>query len=118
MSKQNREGLHTHSSIALLQERFRQLERAKEMREKKELSRQLTNSIPHDLTATYNPSRSFSLFEYQHLPTTPIGDSASTGRTYESKNSALTRAEATPTANLQHKSSNFEDTDIDTSLHL
>ncbi|CAH9076475.1 unnamed protein product [Cuscuta europaea] len=31
--------LHRHSSIALLQERFRQLERAKEIRQERELSR-------------------------------------------------------------------------------
>uniref|UniRef100_A0A803QBX2 Uncharacterized protein n=1 Tax=Cannabis sativa TaxID=3483 RepID=A0A803QBX2_CANSA len=38
------DGTSHHSSIALLQERFRQLQRAKEMREEKELLRLLSES--------------------------------------------------------------------------
>lgn len=39
MATQSCEGSANHSSIALLQERFRQLQKAKEMREEKELMR-------------------------------------------------------------------------------
>ncbi|GKV44932.1 hypothetical protein SLEP1_g52066 [Rubroshorea leprosula] len=47
-----------HPSIALLQERFRQLERAKEMRQEKELLRMLPESRQINAAITYVPSRS------------------------------------------------------------
>ncbi|GKV52041.1 hypothetical protein SLEP1_g58648 [Rubroshorea leprosula] len=47
-----------HPSIALLQERFRQLERAKEMRQEKELLRMLPESRQINAAITYVLSRS------------------------------------------------------------
>ncbi|KAF3453342.1 hypothetical protein FNV43_RR03782 [Rhamnella rubrinervis] len=44
MATQSCEGSANHSSIALLQERFRQLQKAKEMREEKELLRLYSES--------------------------------------------------------------------------
>ncbi|CAI8590539.1 unnamed protein product [Vicia faba] len=41
MGRENHDPTIVHSSIALLQERFRQLERVKEMREERELKRML-----------------------------------------------------------------------------
>lgn len=41
MGRENQDPTIVHSSIALLQERFRQLERVKEMREERELKRML-----------------------------------------------------------------------------
>ncbi|KAF4394104.1 hypothetical protein F8388_017917 [Cannabis sativa] len=46
------DGTSHHSSIALLQERFRQLQRAKEMREEKELLRLLSESERSNPTTT------------------------------------------------------------------
>ncbi|XP_054800523.1 uncharacterized protein LOC129304762 [Prosopis cineraria] len=45
-----------HSSIALLQERFRQLQRVKEMREEKELLRVLTSEPKHFVGNNSKPS--------------------------------------------------------------
>ncbi|KAL7175303.1 hypothetical protein ACSBR2_028996 [Camellia fascicularis] len=59
MSRQSSDSLVNHSSIALLQERFKQLQRAKEMREERELSRQLSESQRANST-TYDQSRLFS----------------------------------------------------------
>ncbi|GKV38425.1 hypothetical protein SLEP1_g46337 [Rubroshorea leprosula] len=47
-----------HPSIALLQERFRQLERAKEIRQEKELLRMLPESRQINATMPYVPCRS------------------------------------------------------------
>ncbi|XP_061344300.1 uncharacterized protein LOC133290249 [Gastrolobium bilobum] len=56
-----------HSSIALLQERFRQLQRVKQMREERELKKMLTepkqfNSIT--TTSYYEPTKMFSHPEF------------------------------------------------------
>ncbi|XP_061339805.1 uncharacterized protein LOC133286407 [Gastrolobium bilobum] len=51
-----------HSSIALLQERFRQLQRVKEMREERELLQMLSTEPKHlnsNPTKTYEPTRLF-----------------------------------------------------------
>ncbi|GKV38435.1 hypothetical protein SLEP1_g46348 [Rubroshorea leprosula] len=59
-----------HPSIALLQERFRQLERAKEMRQEKELLRMLLESRQINAAITYVPCRSLFHPELMlsHLP--------------------------------------------------
>ncbi|KAI4296024.1 hypothetical protein L6164_036014 [Bauhinia variegata] len=53
--------VHSHSSIALLQERFRQLQRVKEMREERELLKLLaeTKQTNHNPTTSYEPTRLF-----------------------------------------------------------
>ncbi|KAL7207593.1 hypothetical protein ACSBR1_029525 [Camellia fascicularis] len=123
MSRQSSDSLVNHLPIALLQERFKQLQRAKEMREERELSRQLSESQRVNST-TYDQSRLFFHSEIILAPRPPHQGSPSLQHNLQSKNDNL-RATKTPTlANLQYsetvmyRSSNYEDSDIDTSLHL
>ncbi|KAI4298793.1 hypothetical protein L6164_032310 [Bauhinia variegata] len=53
--------VHSHSSIALLQERFRQLQRVKEMREERELLKLVSQpkQLNHNPTTSYEPTRLF-----------------------------------------------------------
>ncbi|CAN6691524.1 unnamed protein product [Malus baccata var. baccata] len=54
MARQGKDGTAAHSSIALLQERFRQLQRAKEIRQERELLRQILSESDRTSTpATY-----------------------------------------------------------------
>ncbi|GFZ07379.1 hypothetical protein Acr_19g0003160 [Actinidia rufa] len=113
-SRERSESLAVHSSsIALLQERFRQLQRAKEMREEKELMKQVSKSHPtNSPTCSHDPSRLFFNSELITPPRPPplLQDSSSSllHRTGQSKN----------TETILCRSSNYDDSDIDTSLHL
>lgn len=68
MGRENHDSTMVHSSIALLQERFRQLQRVKEMREEKELKKLFTevpkhfnsNSNNNTLPSTCESTRLFS----------------------------------------------------------
>lgn len=69
MGRENHDPTVVHSSIALLQERFRQLQRAKEMREERELQKMLTevpklqfnsNSNTNTTPSTHESTRLFS----------------------------------------------------------
>ncbi|KAK3032478.1 hypothetical protein RJ639_037291 [Escallonia herrerae] len=59
MSGQSRDQIIHQSSISLLQERFRQLQRAKEIREKREFLRLLSIPQPVNPSTPYHASRSF-----------------------------------------------------------
>ncbi|XP_057465795.1 uncharacterized protein LOC130755432 [Actinidia eriantha] len=112
-SRQRSESLAIHSSsIALLQERFRQLQRAKEMREEKELMKQVSKSHPTNSPTCHDPSRLFFNSELIAPPRPPplLQDSSSSlhHRMGQSKN----------TETILCRSSNYDDSDIDTSLHL
>lgn len=126
MNKESTESLVVHSSsIALLQERFRQLQRAKEMREEQELLRQITEPHRDNSTTCQDPSRLAFQSEFIHTLTPQLQGSASFHHHLQSKEAYPWTIETPPTSvNLQYtetvecKSSSFEDPDIDTSLHL
>ncbi|KAF5949137.1 hypothetical protein HYC85_015094 [Camellia sinensis] len=115
MSKQSKDSHASHSSsIALLQERFKRLQKAKEMREEKELSKKLTES---QLVDSNNPSR---LFFHSELIVPPRPPLQASSPSTQSKNADFRAIHENPTwENLQlHRPTNFEDSDIDTSLRL
>ncbi|KAE9599112.1 hypothetical protein Lal_00043839 [Lupinus albus] len=62
MGRESHESISVHSSIALLQERFRQLERVKEMREERELLKMYTEpkQFSSNMRSTYESIRLFS----------------------------------------------------------
>ncbi|KAJ1400346.1 hypothetical protein SESBI_29553 [Sesbania bispinosa] len=129
-----------HSSIALLQERFRQLQRVKEMREKRELLKMLgtepkhfINSIP---TMTCDPTRLFFHHELFIPSKSPPHVCLSLWPTSQEDNSSSSTVETTPvsknvcftdcthTQSLQASWKNTydwnsgSDSGVDTSLHL
>ncbi|CAH9136445.1 unnamed protein product [Cuscuta epithymum] len=130
--------LHRHSSIALLQERFRQLERAKEIRQERELSRSGPPSSYHhhhhhsrhvdDRTTYYERSQTEFLFP----PPPPAKPSSSSSSKLPL---SLWPADSSPTAEEMRRINDVNLTppwvmakydhlyhtyspDVDTSLHL
>lgn len=101
------------SSIALLQERFRQLEKVKERREGKQLVRS-TSSIMH------NPAASQPRLMVPDRPT--LHDSVSFGVNLTSKQGDQNTVKSPSSSNLWPRgastSRNFDSSDVDTSLHL
>lgn len=130
MNKQSCDSLIVHSSsIALLQERFRQLQRAKEMREGRELLRQETEPDRDNSSACQDPSRvpfQSELIRPLRLPLQGSPSSSSSYQKSQSKQADLWAAATPPTSaslrymeTVKHRSpSSFQESDIDTSLHL
>lgn len=113
---------NVHSSIALLQERFRQLQKVKEMREERELLRlfaQAEHAIP---AARYKPSASVAhpdlILPARHIQGTCFLQADSQGKhtDFRDNNSLLSMTLWTDRP-VKHSSDNF-DMDVDTSLHL
>ncbi|GAV59876.1 hypothetical protein CFOL_v3_03407 [Cephalotus follicularis] len=119
-----------HSSIALLQERFRQLQRVKEMREERELTRLLAEPKQFNPIMHYEPSRS----TYFHFlpPRSPRHGHApvslwpyfhqSRHADFQFKDTPLLislRSKETPSVHAStNKFDNRDFDDVDTSLHL
>ncbi|KAG5551006.1 hypothetical protein RHGRI_009436 [Rhododendron griersonianum] len=130
MNKQSCDSLIVHSSsIALLQERFRQLQRAKEMREGRELLRQVTEPDRDNSSACQDPSRVPFQSELIHPLRLHLQGSPTSSSSYQksqSKQADLWAAATPPTSaslrymeTVKHRpSSSFQESDIDTSLHL
>lgn len=125
MSRKEGDSPVSHSSIALLQERFRQLQRAKEIREERELLRQRTEFQRIGSTTCNDPSRLFFHSELIVPPRQPLqSSSTSLHHNLQRRQSDLQSFENPTSANSQYREtvmyrpSNFEDSDIDTSLHL
>lgn len=114
----------THSSIALLQERFRRLQRAKELREKRELLRQFCQSPGLNPTEFSKPSRSFFQSELILTHSPPLPGSLSSQPNLHNKHHDLQVIETPILVNLwppekvHQASKSFDDSDVDTSLHL
>ncbi|KAK6947039.1 hypothetical protein RJ641_000512 [Dillenia turbinata] len=111
------------SSIILLQERFKKLHRAKEMREAKQLLKLFSASAQVTRSSLHEPCKTFLRSELI-LPPTPEKSSVDVVRT-DSKMHADAQVIETPssgnclsTDRVMHKANKFEDSDIDTSLHL
>nr|XP_004486548.1 uncharacterized protein LOC101500259 [Cicer arietinum] len=86
MGRENHDTTIVHSSIQLLQERFRQLERVKEMREKRELKKMLNEPKQQQLinsnniittTPTYESTRLFFSSNNDELINNPSRSSSS-----------------------------------------
>lgn len=127
MNRQSGESMVINSSIALLQERFRQLQRAREMREVKESLRLISESQQVGPTTSYNNILPTLFFHSELIiPTSQPHQSCSSflQHNLQSKQTHLQVSETPPFANLwsadtiMHRSTNFDDSDVDTSLHL
>lgn len=126
MGRQSSDSIVVHSSIVLLQERFRQLQRAKEMREERELLRLLSESERVvNPTARYEPSRLFFHSELINPPRPSLQHSPYLQTNPQGKNTDLHVIETPLLANLwstdavMHRRNVFDDvSDVDTSLHL
>ncbi|KAM6580572.1 hypothetical protein CsatA_004346 [Cannabis sativa] len=136
------DGTSHHSSIALLQERFRQLQRAKEMREEKELLRLLSESERSNPTTTkrYEAAaaagfsfHSESLLPHSHSHRPPSHHQSSIYHlqpNLQSKHggnlqtstdhttSIIGNITSTSAAINNNRSYNLDGSDVDTSLHL
>ncbi|KAE8125416.1 hypothetical protein FH972_020226 [Carpinus fangiana] len=97
------------SSIVLLQERFRQLQRAKEMREARELLRLLSEPERVKPAMHYDPNRLFFHSELIH--------SSSKHTDLQIKETPFL-ANLGSTESVMDRTNNFDDSDVDTSLHL
>ncbi|KAF5728455.1 hypothetical protein HS088_TW21G00602 [Tripterygium wilfordii] len=113
-----------HSSIALLQERFRRLEKAKEMRQHRELLRLISEEEQiNPITVCEQPKRFFHS-ELILPPRPPLQGHPDFQPERQNKH---IDPQATETPNLTdlwhenkvaHGTHNFDDSDVDTSLHL
>jgi hypothetical protein len=136
MGNKNNDPVVIQSSIALLQERFRQLQRVKAMREEKELSKVLVES-PRQLSPSmqYEPAASRLFFHPElilqprsvppHicLSLRPNPQSKQAGFWCELDTPALMSSSPTKTLSSHGLLDKFDDSatdddDIDTSLHL
>ncbi|EOX93459.1 hypothetical protein QQP08_001727 [Theobroma cacao] len=125
MGRQGGDPTMVSSSIALLQERFRQLQKVREKREEKELLKLFAESERLSPTMRYEPNRlSFQpevILPYRQPPQ----DSLSLGLNPQSRQTDF-RAMGIPaspsswpnSAATSSRSKNFENSDVDTSLHL
>ncbi|KAE8680260.1 putative metal ion binding protein [Hibiscus syriacus] len=112
--------LAVHSSIALLQERFRQLQRAKEMRQEREVSRLLSEAQRINHATLHQAPQSFFHSELILQPRPPLQ-----GSIY-SQTGMHARHQVIDTSSLSNlwlrdtvmRASTFNDSDVDTSLHL
>ncbi|KAM3697024.1 hypothetical protein ACB098_06G083000 [Castanea mollissima] len=127
MDRQSNDPTMVSSSIALLQERFRQLEKVKERREEKELLNLFAETERIMPTTHFEPSKLF--FQIQPQMTTPnrstLRDSPSLELNLQTKQADV-QAMKRPTltdlwpngAVMASTSRIFENSDVDTSLHL
>ncbi|GMN27737.1 hypothetical protein TIFTF001_001781 [Ficus carica] len=119
------------SSIALLQERFRQLQKVKERREEKELLKMLSESERVSPTGHFDPSnlpfQSYNV-ALPHGPSSSQDQSLSLGLDLPAAKQAdlcgmrtqppLSTSLWPDTAASASSSKSFDNSDIDTSLHL
>ncbi|XVF81480.1 hypothetical protein PTKIN_Ptkin15bG0158700 [Pterospermum kingtungense] len=127
MGRQGGDATMVTSSIALLQERFRQLQKVREKREEKELLRLFSESAHASPSICYEPNRlpfqqELMIRRYRQ----PLQDSLSLGPNSQSRQTSF-RAMAIPesaslwpnSVSTSSTSKNFENSDdVDTSLHL
>lgn len=124
MSSENCNARAMNSSIALLQERFRQLQKAKELREQKEFRRLSSESIQAN-TAVF--SEQTGLYFHSELvlpPMSPLQGSSYLQPILESRKSHLqftdnlTLSDMGSRETVMHRTNCVDDSNIDTSLHL
>ncbi|KAF9610278.1 hypothetical protein IFM89_021839 [Coptis chinensis] len=117
----------SHSSIALLQERFKQLERMKEMREQKEVLRLFpVSERTTSPTMHYEPSRRYCNPELSLSPRpSPQGSLSSRPESHHNKQTDYRDVDTPLLMNLWPKnralhrtSFTCDNNEVDTSLHL
>ncbi|KAI0493140.1 hypothetical protein KFK09_027416 [Dendrobium nobile] len=115
MGKKNSEASAHHSSIALLQERFRQLERVKELREEREQIKALTEAGRSPSTCYEQPATS-KWFIHPDLihPSRPLSGGPSSSLRSQEENNEIQNFD-TP---LSMQPLGYSEGDVDTSLHL
>lgn len=124
MGRQSCDAPDMQSTIALLQERFRQLQRAKEMREARELLRLLSELERVKPGIHYDPNRLFFHSELIHSSNTLPQGSHNLQTNFQSKHTDLQVTETPFFANLgstesvMERTNNLDDSDVDTTLHL
>ncbi|XVE80499.1 hypothetical protein DITRI_Ditri14bG0144900 [Diplodiscus trichospermus] len=109
-----------HSSIALLQERFRQLQRAKEMRQEREVLRLLSEAEQINPAIPHEASQLFFRSELILQPRLPLQGSVYSESSMHTQHQVI---ETPSLSNLQPRdaamhTSSINDSDVDTSLHL
>ncbi|KAK8545747.1 hypothetical protein V6N13_067013 [Hibiscus sabdariffa] len=112
-----------HSSIALLQERFRQLQRAKELRREREVVRLLSEAERINPGTQNEAPQLFFHSELILQPRPPLQGSAYGESSMRSMHNRRQVIETPILSNLQQRdtilhTSTFNDSDVDTSLHL
>ncbi|KAG5254676.1 metal ion binding protein [Salix suchowensis] len=120
MGRQSCDPAIIHSSIALLQERFRQLERAKEIRQQRELLK-LFSEADHVQSAMACESSKLLHSELTLPPRQPIQASLSFQPTLQTEHNDLKApivANLCSTDSVMNLRYNFDESDVDTSLHL
>ncbi|EEF29345.1 uncharacterized protein LOC112536879 [Ricinus communis] len=124
MGRQNCDPTSIHSSIALLQERFRQLERAKEMRQQRELLRLFSEAEQVKPPKAFEQSRPFFHSELVLPLGQPLQDSLYLQPNMQNRHAELQINETPNSVDLwskntvMHITNNFDESDVDTSLHL
>ncbi|KAF9590402.1 hypothetical protein IFM89_034195 [Coptis chinensis] len=127
MGRQNSESTVTLSSIALLQERFRELQRVKKMREERELLKLFSESerVDPELTMHYEPTRPFfhpeltiSPGTYNRVSPCLQPESQRKYPRFEAVDTPLLMSLWPTDRCIMRASSTFDDTEVDTSLHL
>ncbi|XP_050217279.1 uncharacterized protein LOC126668106 [Mercurialis annua] len=124
MGRQTCDPTVIHSSIALLQERFRQLERAKEMRQQRELLRLFAEAEQVKPVKGYEQSRTFFQSELVLPPGKPLHDNLYIRPYMQNKyaefqiNETPNLVSLCPKNTVMHITNNFDESDVDTSLHL
>ncbi|GMJ11547.1 hypothetical protein HRI_004823900 [Hibiscus trionum] len=113
----------SHSSIALLQERFRQLQRAKELRQEQEALRLLSEAERISPGTMNEASQLFFHSELILQPRLPLQGSVLSESSMQSMHNRRQVIESPTLLNLQQRdtgmhTSTFNDSDVDTSLHL
>ncbi|XAR68178.1 hypothetical protein NMG60_11003218 [Bertholletia excelsa] len=125
MGRQSIEPAMVGSSIALLQERFRQLQRVREKREEQELLKLFSESEHVRPTKSFKPGN-LSLHTQMIFPlSSPSGDALSLRLTSPSKSADSRAIKAgqlkdfkSPGSTIISISPNNENSEVDTSLHL
>ena len=112
-----------HSSIALLQERFRQLQRAKEIRQEREVLRLLSETERINPAIPHEASQLFFHSELILQPRQPLQGSLYSESSMQNMHTQHQVIETASLSNLQPRdtvmhTSTFNDSDVDTSLHL
>ncbi|KAE8725453.1 putative Heavy metal transport/detoxification superfamily protein [Hibiscus syriacus] len=111
-----------YSSIALLQERFRHLQRAKEMRREREVLWLLSKAEHINQATPHQAPQSFFGSELILLPRPPLQGSIYTQTSMHAQHhqviDTLSLSNLQPRDSVVHHASTFNDSDVDTSLHL
>ncbi|PIA25643.1 hypothetical protein AQUCO_11000048v1 [Aquilegia coerulea] len=131
MGRQDSELVVTHSSIALLQERFKQLEKMKEMREQRELLRLFPEQESRISSSTMHYKTSSRRYCNPELSLSPSSSSSqgspnSFRQEFQNKRTDYGDVESRLSLNLWHTTNRAtfrtsyirDNNEVDTSLHL